>query len=91
MIALLIVCGLVNSFILQVIPWLEDIAAVLHLILWPTFLAVLLTTIRRRSARDVCLTPTSSSGWKQHPFVAYKVGMLGMLHFEILNTQMIEL
>lgn len=77
MIVLLLVCGLINSFTFRAVPWLETIAGVLHLILWPVFLGVLLMSDQRKSARDVFFTSTSTSGWKRHRIVPFNLGMLG--------------
>ena len=75
MYALLIVLGLMNQYLFWIIPWVELVAGLLHIILWIVFVSVLLTLAPRHSAEFVFTAKSELSGWTDH-FVSFNLGMI---------------
>ncbi|KAK5169520.1 uncharacterized protein LTR77_005496 [Saxophila tyrrhenica] len=75
MYAYLIVLGLMNMYVFWIIPWVEFLAGLLHVILWIVFAAVLLTLAPRHSAEFVFLEKASLSGWDSD-FVSFNLGII---------------
>ena len=73
--ALLIVEGLMNMYTFFLIPWIELLAGVLHIILFIIFVVVLVTLAPRHSAEFVFLKENTASGWKDS-FVAFNLGLM---------------
>jgi amino acid transporter len=73
--ALLISVGLINMFTFWIIPWLELVAGILHVILFIIFMVVLVTLAPRHDADFVFFNESILSGWG-NPYVAFSLGML---------------
>lgn len=63
MLACLVGIGLLNLYLFQAIPWIECVAGLLHVILWITFIVVLLTLADRHSTHFVFFQGSTLSGW----------------------------
>lgn len=57
------------------IPWIELIAGLLHVILWIVYAVVLLTLAPRHSTRFVFLEKANASGWTSD-FVSFNLGII---------------
>ncbi|KIX04956.1 uncharacterized protein Z518_05828 [Rhinocladiella mackenziei CBS 650.93] len=75
MYALLIVMGLLNMYAFWIIPWVELVAGLLHIILWIVFVSVLVTLAPRHTADFVFLEKSALSGWTNE-YVSFNLGML---------------
>ncbi|KAK3699702.1 hypothetical protein LTR37_016307 [Vermiconidia calcicola] len=75
MYAYLIVLGLLNMYGFFLIPWIEFLAGLLHVILWIVFAAVLLTLAPRHSSHFVWLEKANLSGWESD-FVSFNLGLV---------------
>jgi choline transport protein len=73
--ALLVMGGLTNMYAWFLIPWLETLAGVLHILLFVVFVVVLVTLAPRHSADFVFLKSASSSGWNNQ-FVSFNMGLM---------------
>ena len=73
--ALLIVGGLMNMYIWFLIPWLETLAGLLHIVLFVIFVVVLVTLAPRHSAEFVFTKSVSSSGWSNQ-FISFNMGLM---------------
>jgi choline transport protein len=73
--ALLVMGGLMNMYAWFLIPWLETLAGVLHILLFVVFVVVLVTVAPRHSADFVFLKSASSSGWNNQ-FVSFNMGLM---------------
>jgi amino acid transporter len=73
--ALLIVSGLMNMYTWFLIPWIELLAGVLHIVLFIIFVVVLVTLAPRHTAEWVFLKENTASGWK-NSFVAFNLGLM---------------
>ena len=73
--ALLIVEGLMNMFTWFLIPWIELLAGILHIVLFVIFVVVFVTLAPRHSAEFVFMKAASSSGW-QNKFVSFNLGLM---------------
>jgi len=73
--ALLIVEGLMNMFTWFLIPWIELLAGILHIVLFVTFVVVLVTLAPRHSAEFVFLQRESASGWT-NAFASFNLGLM---------------
>lgn len=75
MYAYLIILGLLNMYVFWLIPWIEFLAGVLHIILWIIFASVLLTLAPRHSAEFVFFEKSNLSGWNSD-FVSFNLGII---------------
>ena len=73
--AILIVEGLMNMYTFQLIPWIELLAGVLHIILFIIFLVVFVALSPRHTPEYVFLTTQAQSGWN-NTFVSWNIGLL---------------
>lgn len=73
--ALLIVEGLMNMFTWFLIPWIELLAGVLHVVLFIIFVVAFLTLSPKHTAEYVFFKQSSSSGWS-NAFVSFNLGLL---------------
>jgi len=73
--ALLIIEGLMNMYTWFLIPWIELLAGILHIVLFITFVVVLVTLAPRHSAGFVFLQRESASGWT-NAFAAFNLGLM---------------
>jgi choline transport protein len=73
--ALLVMGGLMNMYAWFLIPWLETLAGVLHILLFVVFVVVLVTLAPRHSADFVFLKSASFSGWNNQ-FVSFNMGLM---------------
>lgn len=71
----LIALGLLNMYAFWLIPWIELIAGLLHVILWIVYAVVLLTLAPRHSTRFVFLEKANASGWTSD-FVSFNLGII---------------
>lgn len=75
MYAYLIVLGLMNMYAFWIIPWVELLAGLLHVILWIVFATVLLTLAPRHTADFVFFEKANLGGWDSD-FVAFNLGLV---------------
>jgi choline transport protein len=73
--AMLIVESLMNMYTFWVIPWIELLAGVLHLVLFIIFVVVLVTLAPRHSTSFVFSDGATASGWN-NSFVSWNLGLL---------------
>lgn len=73
--AMLIVEALMNMYTFWLIPWIELLAGVLHIVLFVIFVVVLVTLAPRHSAEFVFFDRSTSSGWT-NSFVSWNLGLL---------------
>lgn len=73
MYATLIVMALINMYTFWIIPWVELIAGLLHIVLWIVFVSVLVTLAPRHSAHWVFLEKSNMSGWTDD-FISFNLG-----------------
>jgi choline transport protein len=64
-----------NMYAFWLIPWVEVLAGILHVLLFIVFLIVLVTLAPRHSAGYVFLNTQSASGWT-NSFVSWNIGLL---------------
>lgn len=75
-IAMCILQGLVNIYCFKVVPWIEFVAGILHVLLFLVFVAVMAAMGRRNDVEFIFLqTNYESSGWDDK-FISWNVGML---------------
>lgn len=75
MYGLLVSQGLLNMYFFWLIPWVELVAGLLHLILFIVFGSVLITLAPRHSAEWVFLEKSNLSGWNDD-FVSFNLGII---------------
>ncbi|PLB46250.1 amino acid permease [Aspergillus steynii IBT 23096] len=75
MFAMLVVEALMNMYTFWLIPWIELLAGVLHIIMFIIFLVVFAALAPRHTADYVFLTTDSSSGWTDS-FISWNIGLL---------------
>ncbi|KAK5715815.1 hypothetical protein LTR17_016646 [Elasticomyces elasticus] len=75
MYAYAIVFGLMNMYLFWLIPWIEFVAGLLHVILWIVFAVVLLVLAPRHSTEFVFLGKSNMSGWTDD-FVSFNLGII---------------
>jgi len=75
MYAYLITLGLLNMYAFFIIPWVEFMAGLLHIILWIVIASVLLTLAPRHSADFVFFSKANNSGW-DNDFVSFNLGII---------------
>jgi amino acid transporter len=73
--ALLIVEGLMNMYTFWLIPWIELMAGILHIVLFIIFVVVLVTMGSRHSAEFVFFEKSQASGWNNY-FISWNLGLL---------------
>jgi hypothetical protein len=64
-----------NMYTWFLIPWIELLAGVLHIVLFIIFVVVLVTLAPRHSAEWVFLKENTASGWT-NSFVAFNLGLM---------------
>lgn len=75
MYAFLVVLGLLNMYAFWLIPWLELMAGLLHVILWLVYAVVLLSLASRHSSSFVWFEKSNMSGWS-NDFVSFNLGTI---------------
>lgn len=87
MYAYLIVLGLFNMYAFWLLPWLELLAGLLHIILWIVFAVVLLILAERHTDEFVWWQKANMSGWN-NDFVSFNLGIIlliwGFVGFEAI-------
>ena len=73
--AILIVEGLMNIYVFWLIPWIELLAGLLHIVLFVVFVVVLVTLAPRHSSDFVFFDRATASGWG-NGFVSWNLGLL---------------
>ncbi|KAK7756438.1 hypothetical protein SLS62_001664 [Diatrype stigma] len=74
--AVVVPFGLLNAYGFRVVPRLELAAAVLHVVLFVVFVVVLAVYGHHNDAKFIFLRSNVSSGWDEHAYVAWNLGML---------------
>lgn len=75
-IAMLLIQALMNMYTFRLIPWIEALAGILHVVLFFIFVGVLWgTTHTRQSADFVFLETTAYSGWDNR-YISWNLGLL---------------
>lgn len=75
-IAMLLIQALMNMYTFRLIPWIEALAGVLHVVLFIIFIGVLWGTApTRHSANFVFLEGSAYSGWNSR-YVSWNLGLL---------------
>ena len=72
MLGCLVGIGLLNLYLFRVIPWIECVAGLLHIVLWIVFIVVLLTLADRHSSNFVFFQGSTLSGWNSA--AAFNIG-----------------
>ncbi|KAF2173096.1 hypothetical protein M409DRAFT_17044 [Zasmidium cellare ATCC 36951] len=75
MYAYLLVLGGLNMYAFWLIPWVEVLAGLLHIVLWIVVATVLLTLAPRHTAEFVFFEKSNLSGWN-NDFVAFNLGIV---------------
>ena len=70
-----IVMGLVNMYLFWIIPWLELVAGLLHIVLFVVFASILITLAPWHSTHFVFNQKSNLSGW-DNDFVSFNLGMV---------------
>lgn len=73
--ALVIVEGLINMYAFWVIPWIELMAGILHIVLFIIFVVVLVTLAPRHNADFVFFEKSQASGWNNY-YISWNLGLL---------------
>ncbi|KAK2732677.1 hypothetical protein FQN55_003956 [Onygenales sp. PD_40] len=73
--AMLIVQGLMHMYAFWLIPWIELMTGVLHIVLFVVFVAILVAMAPRHSANFVFFSGQSSSGWN-NSYISWNLGLL---------------
>ncbi|KAF2217704.1 hypothetical protein CERZMDRAFT_63866 [Cercospora zeae-maydis SCOH1-5] len=71
----LVALGLLNMYGFWLIPWIELVAGLLHVVLWIVYAVVLLTLAPRHSSEFVFLEKANASGWTSD-FVSFNLGII---------------
>jgi len=71
----MLVLSLLNMYAFWIIPWMELLASLLHVVLWIVFAAVLLTLAPRHPAEFVFLEKANGSSWDSD-FVSFNLGII---------------
>ena len=74
-IATLIVQGLMTMYAFWLIPWIELLAGILHIVLFIVYVVVLVTLAPRHTADFVFFKQQTSSGWS-NGFLSWNIGLL---------------
>lgn len=72
---MLIVESFMTMFTFWLVPWLELLAGILHIVLFLIFVVVLVAMAPRHSAHFVFLGSESASGWNDS-YVSWNIGLL---------------
>lgn len=72
---ILIIQALINQYAFWIIPWVELVSGLLHVILFIIFMVVLVTMGSRHSAEFVFTKHEIESGW-DNSFISWNVGMI---------------
>ena len=75
MYAFLITLGAMNMYVFWLIPWIELLAGLLHIVLWLVYAVVLLTLATRHSNDFVWMEKANMSGW-DNDFVSFNLGIV---------------
>lgn len=75
MYAFLITLGALNMYGFWLIPWIELLSGILHIVLWIVYAVVLLTLAPRHSSEFVWFEKANSSGWSSD-FVSFNLGVV---------------
>ncbi|EFW18818.1 amino acid permease 2 [Coccidioides immitis H538.4] len=75
MFAMLIIEGLMNMYTFWLIPWVELLAGILHIVLFIVFVVVLVCLAPRHTADFVFAKGASASGWNNR-YVSWNLGLL---------------
>ena len=75
MYAVLIIMGLLNMYTFRIIPWLEFVAGVLHIVLFVIFASLLLILAPLHSTHFVFWEKSNLSGWDSD-FVSFNLGTI---------------
>jgi len=73
--AMLIVEGLMTMYAFWLIPWIELLAGILHVVLFIIFVVVLVALAPRHTADFVFFDQQTSSGWS-NSFISWNIGLL---------------
>jgi choline transport protein len=73
--AMLIFEALMNMYAFWLIPWVELLAGMLHILLFVVFVVVLAALAPRHTADYVFLNTQSASGWT-NSFVSWNIGLI---------------
>ncbi|KAK2810929.1 hypothetical protein FQN50_002520 [Emmonsiellopsis sp. PD_5] len=73
--AMLIVQGLMHMYAFWLIPWVELVTGVLHIVLFVVFVTILVAMGPRHSANFVFFSEQSSSGWN-NSYISWNLGLL---------------
>lgn len=73
--AMLILEALMNMYTFWLIPWIELMAGILHIVLFIIFVVVLVTLAPRHTADFVFFDRATASGW-DNSFVSWNLGLL---------------
>ncbi len=73
--ALLIVQGLMNVYTFWLIPWIELMAGILHVVLFIIFVVVLVTLAPRHNSDFVFFQKSQASGWNNY-YISWNLGLL---------------
>ena len=73
--AICVVEALMNIYTFWLIPWIELLAGVLHVVLFIIFVVVLVTMAPRHTAEFVFLDRATASGWN-NDFISWNLGLL---------------
>lgn len=73
--AMLIVEGLINVYTFWLIPWIELLAGILHIVLFIIFVVVLVTLAPRHSPDFVFFSRAPTPGWS-NSFISWNLGLL---------------
>lgn len=90
MYAILITMGLLNMYAFWIIPWVEMINGLTHIVLWIIFVSVLVTLAPRHSAEWVFTEKAADSGW-DNDYVSFNLGVVfvtwGFVGMLLLNSE----
>lgn len=73
--AMLVVEGLMNMYTFRLIPWIELLAGILHVVLFIVFVVVLVALAPRHTPEYVFFKGSNASGWTNN-FVAWNIGLV---------------
>lgn len=65
-----------NMYCIKLIPLVETVIGILHVIVWLVFVVVLVSKRSHNGADFIFLEKNISSGWEDRPFVSWNIGMI---------------
>ena len=71
----IIFLALLNAYAFRIVPWIELLSGVLHIILWIVFAAVFLGMAPKHDANFVFFEKAMLSGWNSE-FVSFNLGII---------------